>query len=271
MVVVQAMEALGNEFILIDAISQKIDSEEELKLLKICAKEFSFDQLLFLEPPTQKHAHLKLKIYNVDGSLAENCVNGIRALALYAFDESLVFSNTFILQIEDNLAQITRLQEKEFAVKMSSFKFTKSSCAIADSQELQFNFEGTDIKFYPVSVGNPHAVIFQDILSDQIPEMGLTLQESNIYKNGVNVGFVKILNEKEINLRVVERGVGETLACGSGACAAVLSGVKNNLLQSSVLVNFKKGKLKVEVNLDEEWFNLIGEAKYIEKGIKINP
>ena len=101
--------------------------------------------------------------------------------------------------------------------------------------------------------------------------MGLTLQESNIYKNGVNVGFVKILNEKEINLRVVERGVGETLACGSGACAAVLSGVKNNLLQSSVLVNFKKGKLKVEVNLDEEWFNLIGEAKYIEKGIKINP
>ena len=96
MVVVQAMEALGNEFILIDAISQKIDSEEELKLLKICAKEFSFDQLLFLEPPTQKHAHLKLKIYNVDGSLAENCVNGIRALALYAFDESLVFSNTFM-------------------------------------------------------------------------------------------------------------------------------------------------------------------------------
>ena len=175
------------------------------------------------------------------------------------------------MQIEDNLAQITRLQEKEFAVKMSSFKFTKSSCAIADSQELQFNFEGTDIKFYPVSVGNPHAVIFQDSLSDQIPEMGLTLQESNIYKNGVNVGFVEILNEKEINLRVVERGVGETLACGSGACAAVLSGVKNNLLQSSVLVNFKKGKLKVEVYLDEEWCNLIGEAKYIEKGIKINP
>ena len=92
MVIVQAMEALGNEFILIDAISQKIDSEEQLKILKTCAKEFSFDQLLFLEPPTQKHAHLKLKIYNVDGSLAENCVNGIRALALYAFDECLVFS-----------------------------------------------------------------------------------------------------------------------------------------------------------------------------------
>ena len=120
-------------------------------------------------------------------------------------------------------------------------------------------------------MGNPHAIIFQDNLPDQIPEMGLTLQESNIYKNGVNVGFVEIINEKEINLRVVERGVGETLACGSGACAAVLCGVKNNFLESPVLVNFKKGKLKVEVSLDEEWFNLIGEAKYLEKGIKINP
>ena len=270
MVTVQAMEALGNEFILVDAISQKIDTEEELKLLKTCTKEFSSDQLLFLEPPNQKSAHLKLKIYNVDGSLAENCVNGIRALALYAFDEGLVFSDNFILQIEDNLAHITQLQKNEFAVKMNSFKFTRSSCAIDDNQELQFNFEGTDIKFYPVSVGNPHAVIFQSNLSDQIPKMGLTLQESNIYKNGVNVGFVEVLNDKEINLRVVERGVGETLACGSGACAAVLSGVKNNLLQSSVLVNFKKGKLKVEVNLDEEWFNLIGEAKYVEKGIKIS-
>ena len=174
------------------------------------------------------------------------------------------------MQIEDNLAHITQLQKNEFAVKMNSFKFTRSSCAIDDNQELQFNFEGTDIKFYPVSVGNPHAVIFQSNLSDQIPKMGLTLQESNIYKNGVNVGFVEVLSDKEINLRVVERGVGETLACGSGACAAVLSGVKNNFLQSSVLVNFKKGKLKVEVNLDEEWFNLIGEAKYVEKGIKIS-
>ena len=85
-----------------------------------------------------------------------------------------------------------------------------------------------------------------------------------------NVGFVEIVNRQAINLRVVERGVGETLACGSGACAAVLSGVKNNLLKSPVLVNFKKGSLTIEVNLDEHWFNLTGEAKFIERGININ-
>ena len=107
-------------------------------------------------------------------------------------------------------------------------------------------------------------------MPDKIPDIGATLQKSNIFKNGVNVGFVEIVDRQAINLRVVERGVGETLACGSGACAAVLSGVKNNLLKSPVLVNFKKGSLTVEVNLDEQWFNLTGEAKFIEKGIKIN-
>ena len=270
MTTVHSMEALGNKFVLIDAISQKVDPREELKLVENCANKFQFDQLLILEPPTQKSADVKLKIYNLDGSLAENCVNGIRATALYAFDENLVSGESFILQIENNEAHIAKLEADTFSVRMTSFDFSKSSCAVDESAKLQFIFENLDISFEPVSVGNPHAVIFQNNLPDKIPDIGATLQKSNIFKNGVNVGFVEIVNRQAINLRVVERGVGETLACGSGACAAVLSGVKNNLLKSPVLVNFKKGSLTVEVNLDEQWFNLTGEAKFIEKGIKIN-
>ena len=109
MTTVHSMEALGNKFVLIDAISQRVDPKEESKLVKNCANKFQFDQLLILEPPTQKYVDAKLKIYNLDGSLAENCVNGIRATALYAFDENLVSGESFILQIENNEAHIAKL------------------------------------------------------------------------------------------------------------------------------------------------------------------
>ena len=182
MTTVHSMEALGNKFILIDAISQKVDSREELKLVENCANKFQFDQLLILEPPTQKSADVKLKIYNLDGSLAENCVNGIRATALYAFDENLVSGESFILQIENNKAHIAKLEADTFSVRMTSFDFSKSSCAVDESAKLQFIFENLDISFEPVSVGNPHAVIFQNNLPDKIPDMGATLQNSNIFK-----------------------------------------------------------------------------------------
>ena len=105
MLEIQTMEALGNDFIVVDAGSQSVNPDEELNIIKKCSEQFNFDQLLLIEPPTDKSADLKLKIYNVDGSLAENCINGVRAIALYAFDENLVSENHLLLQLEKGLAK----------------------------------------------------------------------------------------------------------------------------------------------------------------------
>lgn len=270
MLEIQIMEALGNEFIVVDAISQSVNQDEEPHIIKKCLEQYNFDQLLLIEPPTDKSADLKLKIYNVDGSLAENCINGVRAIALYAFDENLVSENHLLLQLEKSLAKITKTDDALFSVEMKDFSFAKASCDIAGTSELKFDFEGKTISFEPVAVGNPHAVVFQEVNSEKIPEIGAALQESNIYQKGVNVGFVSVVESDEIDLRVVERGVGETLACGSGACAAALCGVKNGLLDSPTKVNFQKGHVLVDVNLEENSFKLTGGATYKEKSIKIS-
>ncbi len=270
MLEIQTMEALGNEFIVVDAVSQSVNPDEEPNIIKKCLEQFNFDQLLLIEPPTDKSADLKLKIYNVDGSLAENCINGVRAVALYAFDENLVSENHLLLQLEKSLAKIIKTDDALFSVEMKDFSFAKASCNIADTSELEFDFEGKTISFEPVAVGNPHAVVFQEVDSEKIPEIGAALQESNIYQKGVNVGFVSVVESNEIDLRVVERGVGETLACGSGACAAALCGVKNGLLKSPTKVNFNKGYLLVDVYMEENSFKLTGGATYKEKSIKIS-
>ena len=270
MLEIQTMEALGNDFIVVDAVSQNVIPDEEPNIIKKCLEQFNFDQLLLIEPPTDKSADLKLKIYNVDGSLAENCINGVRAVALYAFDENLVSENHLLLQLEKSLAKITKTDDALFSVEMKDFSFAKASCDIADTSKLEFDFKGKTICFEPVAVGNPHAVIFQEVDSEKIPEIGAALQESDIYQKGVNVGFVSVVESNEIDLRVVERGVGETLACGSGACAAALCGVKNGLLNSPTKVNFKKGHVLVDVYLEENSFKLTGGATYKEKSIKIS-
>lgn len=172
MLEVQTMEALGNDFIVVDAVSQSVNPDEEPNIIKKCSEQFNFDQLLLIEPPTDKSADLKLKIYNVDGSLAENCINGVRAVALYAFDENLVSENHLLLQLEKSLAKISKTDDALFSVEMKDFSFAKASCDIADTSELEFDFEGKTICFEPVAVGNPHAVIFQEVDSEKIPEIG---------------------------------------------------------------------------------------------------
>ena len=126
-----------------------------------------------IEPPTDKSADLKLKIYNVDGSLAENCINGVRAVALYAFDENLVSENNLLLQLEKSLAKITKTDDALFSVEMKDFSFAKASCDIADTSKLEFDFEGKTICFEPVAVGNPHAVIFKKLILKKFQKLVL--------------------------------------------------------------------------------------------------
>ena len=270
MLISQFMESLGNDFIIIDGVTQNFeDSKENISTITNQKYDLSFDQLMIILPPQDNTSDLRLKIFNIDGSESENCVNGIRCVARYVFDEKLVSSDQVIFSINNELINVSKKDGNLLEVQMSNLSFEKEDIGLNNDAPNFLEYEGSKLLFHSLSVGNPHAVIFSEERDLNIPDIGKKIQDSGYFKNGINVGFMEVLSETEINLRVVERGVGETQACGSGACAAAIIGIKEGRLTNQVKVNFQKGSLEVSVDLIKNKVFLIGDANYRAKDIAI--
>ena len=206
---IQYMEALGNNFIVIDSITQdfifSLVSEEIIPILR--SKEgfqrlagrdtdfLEFDQIIVIEAPEKDIADFSVKIFNQDGSEAENCVNGMRCVARYLSDRKISIGDTVKLLIGAN--QVTVKKSKNDYIVENMFSLSPSEIGLNENEQVfEIEFDNKKVPCFAVSIGNPHAVIFNDELGLDVQKFGTFLQESNSFKNGVNVGFIEIKSAK---------------------------------------------------------------------------
>jgi len=245
------MHGLGNDFMVIDAISQKVRLNPELvRQLADRNRGVGFDQLLLVEPPSEPDMDFNYRIYNADGSEVEHCGNGARCFAQFVRDKGLVLRDLIKVKTARGKAILKITGRDRVEVDMGEPELEPVQIPLTAEQKsdvYRLEIEGQgEIELGAVSMGNPHGVVVVESV-DRAPveELGPILESHPRFPNRANIGFMQILNRNEIRLRVYERGAGETQACGTGACAAVVSGVLRGLLDSDVTVHLPGGDLKI--------------------------
>jgi diaminopimelate epimerase len=266
------MHGLGNDYIIIDNREQKISDAKAAELAKkLCERRFSVgaDGLLFVV--NSAVADVKMRIFNADGSEAEMCGNGIRCFSKYCYENGITKKEEFSVETLSGVKHVwlTVKGKEVVAVKVdmgapnwerrSLPMKGKGTCIDAD-----LDVDGEQIKVTCLSMGNPHCVIFVDCIDCfPVEEIGSKIENHKAFPKRTNVGFVEVLTEKELNVRVWERGCGETLACGTGTCAAVAAANKLGKVGSKVTVHVLGGDLQVEVG---KTIFLIGAAEKVYEG-----
>ncbi len=265
------MHGLGNDFVLLDLVSQNIRITPAF-ITRMADRHagIGFDQLLVAEPPTQPDLDFRCTIYNADGSEAEQCGNGMRCFARFVRDRGL--TSAAQLQIETSNRTVTcHVHEDQVTVDMATPEL-KPACIpfVADKQAVLYPLDvpGVDRqRIASVSMGNPHAILtVSEVDQAPVSQLGPLIEHHERFPNRVNVGFMQVLSRDHIRLRVFERGVGETKACGTGACAAVVGGILQGLLGHDVTVTLQGGDLKVKWQGGTEPVLLTGPTARVFEG-----
>jgi diaminopimelate epimerase len=272
------MHGLGNDFIVINAIDTAIHlSQTQLQFIADRHLGIGCDQILFVENYAGDEADFRYRIFNADGGEVEQCGNGARCFARFVVDQGLTTkteipvmttSGKITLIVQDNGevtvnmgVAITQPKNIPFLAEQERTEYTLS-LKTSDSSQLP-----ASVNFGAVSMGNPHAVLIVDnIETAPVSTLGAYLEQHSIFPNRVNVGFMQVLNPQHIRLRVFERGVGETQACGTGACAAVIVGILQNKLTNEVKVDLPGGQLTVQWASKDAPVIMTGAAKSVFTG-----
>lgn len=249
------MQGCGNDFMVLDNVSQAVHfNSSDVQRWSHRRTGVGFDQLLLLEPAEEEAIDFNYRIFNGDGSEVEQCGNGARCITVYAIEKGLTNKGSLRLKTKQEVLTTTFLEGEGVRVQLGEPHFDPASIPFLSEEKKPpyrvLDRHGNPIDLEVVNLGNPHAVIGVEqwnALSDHMVHgVGSWFQDKkDSFPQGVNVGFAHWLNRKEIFLRVYERGVGETLACGTGACAAAVVGMKNNLLDSCVKVVLPGGTVTV--------------------------
>jgi len=265
------MQGLGNDFVVIDAISQYVNLTAA-QIKKIADRHFGIgcDQILLVEKPQSASAEFRYRIFNADGGEVEQCGNGARCFARFVRAQGLTHHDT--INVETNTGEITLkiLSDDKVEVDMGQPVFEPAKIPflaerIADQYEL--NVEQQSWQIGVLSMGNPHAVLIVDNVAEApVEHLGAAIETHRSFPNHVNVGFMEVVNAQHIRLRVYERGVGETLACGSGACAAVVYGRKIGVLAENVTVELVGGCLDMHWSGVGTSVIMSGPASYVFSG-----
>jgi diaminopimelate epimerase len=266
------MHGLGNDYIVIDNRNEKIGDTEAAELARrLCERRFSVGADGLLLVSNSSVADVKMRIFNADGSEAEMCGNGIRCFAKYCYENNIVKKNELTVEtlvgvkrtwltVEDNT--VTSIMVDMGVPTLERSKIPMLGRGTCINENLQVDVE--QYKITCLSVGNPHCIIFIDKVDDfPVERVGPKIENHNLFPKRINVEFAQVLSRSELKVRVWERGCGETLACGTGACAAVVAG---NLLQKTgnkVRVHLLGGDLEVEYT---EHLFLNGPAKKVFEG-----
>ncbi len=271
------MHGLGNDFVLLDLISQNITiSDEQIKLLADRRLGVGFDQLLTVEPPDNPEADFKYRIFNADGSEAEQCGNGARCLLRFVRDRGLTTKTK--VKLETNTGVIECKLEKDGNISVDMGRpVLQPKCIpfIADQAQILYKLNvslplcGSEesVNIASLNIGNPHAVIVvEDVDESPVAQLGAAIEKHRRFPDRVNVGFMQIIARDHIRLRVFERGVGETLACGTGACAAVVAGRLQGLLDETVEVSLPGGNLRITWQGDDSPVKMTGPACRVYEG-----
>ena len=251
------MHGLGKDFVVIDLLSQNAQlSADQIRHIADRHLGIGCDQVLLVEPPATTDTDFHYRIYNCDGTEVEQCGNGARCFGKFVTDKKLTGKRHLKVSTNTGLINIDVVDNNTFRVDMgvpnfdpASLPFVPSTVLANDASANIYTIDHTqgssDIS--AVSMGNPHAVIVVDnIDTADVAGLGKLLECHSQFPNNVNVGFMQIISRNSIKLRVFERGVGETQACGSGACAAVAAGINNGILDAEVDVELLGGQLNIQ-------------------------
>ncbi|WP_353433442.1 diaminopimelate epimerase [Polynucleobacter sp. MWH-UH23A] len=255
------MHGAGNDFIVLNGIDQDLSNITRDQWQALAHRQFGIgaDQILLVEKPTRDDADFRYRIFNADGGEVEQCGNGSRCFVRFVLDQGLSNKNPLRVEVAHTVLTLKSHSDGQVEVNMGAPIFEHSQIpfnanGLASMQEfhetlyaLPLNHPAThDTLVGVLSMGNPHAVqVVADVASAPVLEEGPEIEKHAAFPKRVNAGYMQIMGRNEIVLRVYERGAGETLACGTGACAAVVSGIRRGLLDSPVKVHTRGGDLQI--------------------------
>ncbi len=255
------MHGAGNDFIVLNGIDQDLSGISKEQWQALAHRQFGIgaDQILLVEKATRPDADFRYRIFNSDGGEVEQCGNGSRCFVRFVLDQGLSNKNPLRVEVAHTVLTLKSHPDGQVEVDMGAPIFEHSlipfnAHGLASVQEflevlyaLPLNHPATHDSLVSVlSMGNPHAVqVVGDVDSAPVLEEGPEIESLNAFPKRVNAGYMQVMHRNEIKLRVFERGAGETLACGTGACAAVVSGIRRGLLDSPVTVHTRGGDLQI--------------------------
>ncbi len=244
------MQGLGNDFVVLNNMAQTLHLTSA-QLQQFADRHFGVgcDQILFLDPPPTQEVDFGYRIFNADGSSAEQCGNGARCLAKFIQQQQLSSKTSLKIATSNTVMEVQLLNDDKVSVNMGAPQFSPESLPILLPQQKKYvlQIEQQMWNFNALSMGNPHAVLkVEDVMSMDINSIGAAFNAHPVFPKGVNVGFMQILSRSQLRLRVFERGCGETLACGSGACAAVVAARLQDEIDPAAEVLLPGGTLQIE-------------------------
>ncbi len=270
------MHGCGNDYIYVDGAREKIPAKEKPELVRrLSDRHFGIggDGVIFINPSTE--ADFEMEMYNMDGSRAEMCGNGIRCVAKFVYDKRLT-DKTKISVISCGKIKYLDLAVEDGKVSTVKVNMGEPVLKAADipvvSEQEQVISEKIEVgdsvyKMTCVSMGNPHAVVFvEDVADFPLEKIGPLFEKHVRFPNHTNTEFVKVLDDKTVEMRVWERGTGETLACGTGACATVVACVLNGLTKEEVTVKLLGGNLQIKWDQETDLVYMTGPASTVFEG-----
>ncbi len=272
------MHGAGNDFVVIDAISQSIQlSADQCRLIGDRRFGIGADQILVVEASSTPDVDFRYRIFNADGGEVEQCGNGSRAFVRFVTDKKLTDKSGIRVETMSGVIEPRLEADGSITVDMGAPVLEPARVPAdvnglvatpqADDQLWPLQISGKTTLFSLVSMGNPHAVqVVDDIDSAPVNQDGPLIENHERFPKRINAGFMQIMNRHHIRLRVFERGAGETLACGTGACAAVVAGIRRGLLDSPVRVSARGGELSIAWAGNEHPVMLSGPAVTVFEG-----
>lgn len=244
------MHGLGNDFVVVDATRTAVDlTPERVRFLADRHFGIGCDQLLVVEAPTQPGVDFRYRIFNADGGEVEQCGNGARCFVRFVHDQGLTDKTRIRVETQSGLIEPRLEADGQVTVDMGAPRFEPEDIPfISDSDAVvqALSLGDVQVLITALSMGNPHAVqVVADVDTAPVTSLGPAIETHARFPARVNAGFMQVVDEHHIRLRVWERGAGETLACGTGACAAVVAGIQRELLVSPVRVDTRGGSLRI--------------------------
>jgi diaminopimelate epimerase len=265
------MEGAGNDFVVIDATRESFDlGTSTIRELADRHTGIGFDQLLVIDAPRSQETDFYYRIFNADGGEVSQCGNGARCFVRYVHDKALSNKQSIRVETASGVIEPSLETDGQITVDMAKPLFEPVEIPmLMPHRESSYTItvDQTQIEIGALSLGNPHAVqIVNDIETAPVISEGPLIENHDLFPDRVNASYMQITDRNNIRLRVWERGVGETLACGSGACAAVVTGIRWGLIDSPVRVHMQGGELKIAWHGEEGNVLMTGPARIVFEG-----
>ena len=266
------MHGQGNDFVVLDGVRQRVELDPAT-VRRIADRHFGVgcDQLLVVEKPRDAANDFRYRIYNADGGEVEQCGNGARCFARFVLDEGLTDKREIAVETASGVIRPKVEASGQVTVDMGAPRLDPREVPFAAAQQAALTYEirvaGLPVQVAVLSMGNPHAVqVVEDVERAPVTTQGPLIERHPAFPQRVNAGYMQPLSRSHIRLRVWERGAGETLACGTGACAAVVAGIRQGLLDNDVRVTTRGGDLRIRWNGEGSPVMMTGDAVRVFEG-----